>query len=122
MVAHNFMFITGWRRWIMAAAHWRRREHSFGLNIRLPFEQHATVLSGTTPTDSHSSSPANYLVRKRTRSRFSRAARTMDEGLKCCRSADGRRDLPSSCWPAGGLLATDGFLTGHLVQFGYVGP
>jgi uncharacterized protein (TIGR00730 family) len=48
MVAHNFMVITGGGDGIMAAAQrGAGREHSFGLNIRLPFEQRANeVIEG----------------------------------------------------------------------------
>jgi uncharacterized protein (TIGR00730 family) len=44
MVASNYMVITGAGDGIMGAAQrGAGREHSFGLNIRLPFEQHANV-------------------------------------------------------------------------------
>jgi len=48
MVAHNFMVITGAGDGIMGAAQrGAGREHSFGLNIRLPFEQRANeVIEG----------------------------------------------------------------------------
>jgi uncharacterized protein (TIGR00730 family) len=44
MAAHNYMVITGGGDGIMGAAQrGAGREHSFGLNIRLPFEQRANV-------------------------------------------------------------------------------
>jgi uncharacterized protein (TIGR00730 family) len=45
MVAQNYMVITGAGDGIMGAAQrGAGREHSFGLNIRLPFEQHANEI------------------------------------------------------------------------------
>ena len=45
MVAENYMVITGGGDGIMGAAQrGAGREHSFGLNIRLPFEQHANEI------------------------------------------------------------------------------
>jgi uncharacterized protein (TIGR00730 family) len=45
MVRQNYMVITGAGDGIMGAAqNGAGREHSFGLNIRLPFEQHANVI------------------------------------------------------------------------------
>jgi uncharacterized protein (TIGR00730 family) len=45
MVAENYMVITGGGEGIMGAAQrGAGREHSFGLNIRLPFEQKANVI------------------------------------------------------------------------------
>jgi len=45
MVAQNYMVITGAGDGIMGAAQrGAGREHSFGLNILLPFEQHANVI------------------------------------------------------------------------------
>ena len=50
MAAHNYMVITGGGDGIMGAAQrGAGREHSFGLNIRLPFEQRANAtISGAT--------------------------------------------------------------------------
>jgi len=45
MVAHGYMIITGGGNGIMGAAQrGAGREHGFGLNIRLPFEQRANVV------------------------------------------------------------------------------
>jgi uncharacterized protein (TIGR00730 family) len=45
MVAHNFMVITGGGDGIMGAAQrGAGRKHSFGINIRLPFEQRANAI------------------------------------------------------------------------------
>src|SRR4029434_9228474 len=45
MVAHNFMVITGGGDGIMGAAQrGAGRKHSFGINIRLPFEQRANEI------------------------------------------------------------------------------
>ena len=45
MVEHNYMVITGGGDGIMGAAQrGAGRDHSFGLNIRLPFEQRANVI------------------------------------------------------------------------------
>jgi uncharacterized protein (TIGR00730 family) len=50
MVAHKFMVITGGGEGIMGAAQrGAGRKHSFGINIRLPFEQRANEIIGGDP-------------------------------------------------------------------------
>ena len=130
MVANNFMVITGGGEGIMGAAQLGAgREHSFGLNIRLPFEQHANI----TIEGDHKLINFNYFFTRKLNfvkethafALFPGGFGTMDEGFEALTlmQTGKARIIPIVLLdrPGGTYWQTWlNFVTEHLFKFGYV--
>ena len=131
MVRHDYMVITGAGHGIMdAAQRGAGREHSFGLNIRLPFEQHANV---TIEGDWKLINFNYFFTRKLSLMESSGFAffpgglGTMDEAFEILTlmQTGKARIIPVVLLdkPGGDYWQTWlKFLSEHLLKFGYIGP
>jgi uncharacterized protein (TIGR00730 family) len=131
MVAHNYMIITGAGDGIMGAAQkGAGREKSFGLNIRLPFEQHANAtIEGDRKLINFNyffTRKLNFVKETHAFALFPGGFGTMDEGfevLTLMQTGKGRiipvvlLDRPDGTYWQTWMK----FLTDHLFKFGYVG-
>lgn len=131
MVAQNYMVITGGGEGIMGAAQLGAgREHSFGLNIRLPFEQQANVTILGDPKlinfNYFFTRKLNFVKETHAFALFPGGFGTMDEGfevLTLMQSGKARiipvvlLDRPDGTYWQTWLK----FLTEHLFKFGYIG-
>ena len=132
MVAQNYMVITGGGDGIMGAAQrGAGREHSFGLNIRLPFEQqaNATILGDSKLINFNYffTRKLNFVKETHAFALFPGGFGTMDEGfevLTLMQSGKARiipvvlLDRPDGTYWQTWLK----FLTEHLFKFGYISP
>lgn len=130
MVAHNYMVITGGGDGIMGAAQkGAGREKSFGLNIRLPFEQQANATIHGDPKlinfNYFFTRKLNFVKETHAFALFPGGLGTMDEAfevLTLMQTGKGRI-IPVVC-----LDKPDGkywqtwleFLTDHFFEFGYI--
>ena len=132
MVANNFMVITGGGDGIMGAAQLGAgREHSFGLNIHLPFEQHANItIRGDRKLINFNyffTRKLNFVKETHAFALFPGGFGTMDEGFEVLTlmQTGKARIIPVVLLdrPGGTYWQTwMEFLTEHLFKFGYVGP
>jgi uncharacterized protein (TIGR00730 family) len=130
MVAQNYMVITGGGDGIMGAAQrGAGREHSFGLNIRLPFEQHANVTIEGDPKlinfNYFFTRKLNFVKETHAFALFPGGFGTMDEGFEVLTLMQTGK---ARIIPVVLLDRPDGtywqtwmkFLTEHLFEFGYI--
>jgi uncharacterized protein (TIGR00730 family) len=130
MVAHNYMVITGGGDGIMGAAQrGAGRAHSFGLNIRLPFEQHANVtIEGDRKLINFNyffTRKLNFVKETHAFALFPGGFGTMDEGFEVLTLMQTGK---ARIIPVVLLDRPDGtywqtwmkFLTEHLFKFGYI--
>lgn len=132
MVAQNYMVITGGGDGIMGAAQrGAGREHSFGLNIRLPFEQRANIIIDGDPKlinfNYFFTRKLNFVKETHAFALFPGGFGTMDEGfevLTLMQTGKARvipvvmLDQPNGTYWQTWLQ----FLTDHLQKFGFVYP
>src|SRR5215203_6356412 len=131
MVAQNFMVITGGGDGIMGAAQrGAGREHSFGLNIRLPFEQRANeTIEGDKKLINFNyffTRKLNFVKETHALALFPGGFGTMDEGFEVLTLMQTGK---SRIIPVVLLDAPNGtywetwmkFVTGHLYECGFVG-
>jgi uncharacterized protein (TIGR00730 family) len=132
IVAEKFMVITGGGDGIMGAAQrGAGRENSFGLNIRLPFEQRANIIIEGDPKlinfNYFFTRKLNFVKETHAFALFPGGFGTMDEGFEVLTlmQTGKARVIPVV------LLDRQGgtywqtwmeFLTGHLQKFGFVSP
>lgn len=131
MVAQNYMVITGGGEGIMGAAQLGAgREHSFGLNIRLPFEQHANVtIEGDTKLVNFNyffTRKLNFVKETHAFALFPGGFGTMDEGFEVLTlmQTGKARIIPVVLIdrPGGSYWETWlKFVTEQLLEFGYIG-
>lgn len=131
MVRHDFMVITGAGDGIMGAAQkGAGREHSFGLNIRLPFEQHANVTIEGDPKlitfNYFFTRKLNFVKETHAFALFPGGFGTMDETFEALTlmQTGKARIIPVLLLdrPGGSYWETwMKFLTEHLFKFGYIG-
>ena len=132
MVAHNYMVITGGGDGIMGAAQrGAGREHSFGLNIHLPFEQHANpIIEGDRKLINFNyffTRKLNFVKETHAFALFPGGFGTMDEGFEVLTLMQTGK---ARIIPVVLLDRPDGtywqtwmkFLTEHLFKFGYIDP
>ncbi len=132
MVAHNYMVITGGGDGIMGAAQLGAgRAHSFGLNIRLPFEQRANpVIEGDPKLINFNyffTRKLNFVKETHAFALFPGGFGTMDEGFEVLTLMQTGK---ARIIPVVLLDAPDGtywetwkrFLTEHLLRLGLIGP
>src|SRR5213079_1528412 len=132
MVAHNFMVITGGGDGIMGAAQkGAGRERSFGLNIRLPFEQQANeVIEGDPKLINFNyffDRKLNFVKESHAFALFPGGFGTMDETFEVLTlmQTGKARVIPVVMLdrPGGNYWETwMKFLTEYLCKFGYIGP
>ena len=130
MVTRNFMVITGGGDGIMGAAQLGAgRAHSFGLNIRLPFEQHANVtIEGDKKLINFNyffTRKLNFVKETHAFALFPGGFGTMDEAFEVLTLMQTgiARVIPVVLLdkPGGTYWQTwMKFLTEHLFQFGYI--
>jgi uncharacterized protein (TIGR00730 family) len=130
MVRQNYMVITGGGDGIMGAAQkGAGREHSFGLNIRLPFEQHANVtIEGDAKLINFNyffTRKLNFVKETHAFALFPGGLGTMDEAFEVLTlmQTGKARIIPIVLLdrPGGEYWQTwIGFLKEHLFKFGYV--
>src|SRR5438874_7880747 len=132
MVSHDYMLITGGGEGIMGAAQrGAGREHSFGLNIRLPFEQQANeVIEGDPKLINFNyffARKLNFVKETHAFALFPGGFGTMDETFEIITlmQTGKARIIPIVLLdrPGGTYWETwMRFLTDHLFKFGYIGP
>jgi hypothetical protein len=130
MVKHDYMVITGGGDGIMGAAQkGAGRDHSFGLNIRLPFEQHANVtIEGDKKLINFNyffTRKLNFVKETHAFALFPGGFGTMDEGFEVLTlmQTGKARIIPVVLLdrPGGKYWQTwIEFLTEHLFKFGYI--
>ena len=130
IVAENFMVITGGGDGIMGAAQrGAGREHSFGLNIRLPFEQRANEIIHGDPKlinfNYFFTRKLNFVKETHAFVLFPGGFGTMDEGFEVLTlmQTGKARVIPVVLLdkPGGTYWETwMTFLTDHLFKFGYI--
>jgi uncharacterized protein (TIGR00730 family) len=131
MVRNNYMVITGGGDGIMGAAQkGAGREHSFGLNIRLPFEQHANVtIEGDRKLINFNyffTRKLNFVKETHAFALFPGGFGTMDEAFEVLTlmQTGKARIIPVVLLdrPGGSYWETwMQFLNEHLFKFGYIG-
>ncbi|HEX8078463.1 MAG TPA: LOG family protein, partial [Chthoniobacterales bacterium] len=132
IVAEKFMVITGGGDGIMGAAQrGAGAEHSFGLNIRLPFEQRANVIIEGDPKlinfNYFFTRKLNFVKETHAFALFPGGFGTMDEAFEVLTlmQTGKARIIPVVLLdrPDGSYWQTWlKFLTDHLFKFGYIGP
>jgi uncharacterized protein (TIGR00730 family) len=132
IVAENYMVITGGGDGIMGAAQrGAGREHSFGLNIRLPFEQRANVIIEGDPKlinfNYFFTRKLNFVKETHAFALFPGGFGTMDEAfevLTLMQTGKARIIPVVLLEQAGGAYWQTWFrfLTEHLQRFGFVSP
>jgi hypothetical protein len=130
MAAHHFMMITGGGDGIMGAAQrGAGRENSFGLNIRLPFEQRANEIIHGDPKlinfNYFFTRKLNFVKEAHAYALFPGGFGTMDEAFEIMTLMQTGKALiiPIVCLdrPGGGYWQTwMRFLTDHLLRFGLI--
>ena len=131
MVRQNYMVITGGGDGIMGAAQkGAGREHGFGLNIRLPFEQRANPIIEGDPKlinfNYFFTRKLNFVKETHAFALFPGGFGTMDEGFEVLTlmQTGKARIIPVVLLdrPGGSYWQTWlSFLTEHLFKFGYIG-
>ena len=132
IVGHDYMVITGGGDGIMGAAQrGAGREHSFGLNIRLPFEQRANeTIFGDAKLINFNyffTRKLNFVKESHALVLFPGGFGTMDEGfevLTLMQTGKGRIIPIVMVDPPDGTYWEEwlAFLTDHLLKFGFVSP